>query len=149
MSSRFEPVGGETLYEGRIFTVRRETFRHEDGEEATREIFEDGWLRYLTFHGARQTAGGWLWKADLRAARGFGPWKPEWVGVGWRALRAPMLAVVGSEPDTWGPLPESVIAPRLASVPRLERATIAAAGHFVHMEQPSATAALLLAWLER
>jgi len=38
MSSRFEPVGGETAYEGKIFSVRRETFRHEDGEESTREI---------------------------------------------------------------------------------------------------------------
>jgi 8-oxo-dGTP pyrophosphatase MutT (NUDIX family) len=38
VSSRFEPVGAETLYEGKIFQVRRETFRHEDGEEATREI---------------------------------------------------------------------------------------------------------------
>jgi ADP-ribose pyrophosphatase len=38
MSSRFEAVGGETLYEGKIFTVRRETFRHEDGKESTREI---------------------------------------------------------------------------------------------------------------
>ena len=38
MSSRFERVGGETKYEGRIFTVVEETFRHEDGEEATREI---------------------------------------------------------------------------------------------------------------
>ena len=38
MSSRFERVGGETKYRGRIFTVVEETFRHEDGEEATREI---------------------------------------------------------------------------------------------------------------
>jgi 8-oxo-dGTP pyrophosphatase MutT (NUDIX family) len=38
MSSEFEPVGGETKYEGKIFTVREETFRHEDGEESTREI---------------------------------------------------------------------------------------------------------------
>ena len=38
MSSRFERVGGETKYEGKIFSVREETFRHEDGEEATREI---------------------------------------------------------------------------------------------------------------
>jgi 8-oxo-dGTP pyrophosphatase MutT (NUDIX family) len=38
MSSRFEPVGGETRYEGKIFIVRSETFRHEDGEEVTREI---------------------------------------------------------------------------------------------------------------
>jgi pimeloyl-ACP methyl ester carboxylesterase len=108
----------------------------------------DDWLRYLTFHGARETPRGWQWKADLRAARGFGPWKPEWVGASWRGLRAPMLAVIGSEPDTWGPLPESVIGPRLANVPHLERATVAGVGHFVHMEQPVATAELLLAWLE-
>ena len=38
MSSRFERVGGETQYEGKIFTVVEETFRHEDGEEVTREI---------------------------------------------------------------------------------------------------------------
>ena len=38
MSSEFEPVGAETKYEGKILTVREETFRHEDGEEAVREI---------------------------------------------------------------------------------------------------------------
>jgi len=38
VSSEFEPVGAETKYEGRIFTVREETFRHEDGKESTREI---------------------------------------------------------------------------------------------------------------
>ena len=38
MSSRFERVGGETKYEGKIFSVVEESFRHEDGEEATREI---------------------------------------------------------------------------------------------------------------
>jgi 8-oxo-dGTP pyrophosphatase MutT (NUDIX family) len=38
MSSRFERVGGETRYEGKIVTVVADTFRHEDGEEVTREI---------------------------------------------------------------------------------------------------------------
>jgi len=38
MSSEFEPVGAEVKYEGKIFTVREETFRHEDGAESTREI---------------------------------------------------------------------------------------------------------------
>jgi ADP-ribose pyrophosphatase len=38
MSSRFESAGGETVFEGKVFTVRRETFRHEDGDETTREI---------------------------------------------------------------------------------------------------------------
>jgi 8-oxo-dGTP pyrophosphatase MutT (NUDIX family) len=38
LSSHFELVGGKTVYEGKIVTVRIETFRHEDGEEVEREI---------------------------------------------------------------------------------------------------------------
>ena len=38
MSSEFERTGDEVVHEGAIFTVREETFRHEDGEESTREI---------------------------------------------------------------------------------------------------------------
>jgi ADP-ribose pyrophosphatase len=33
----FERTGGEEVYAGRIFRVRRDRFRHEDGEEVTRE----------------------------------------------------------------------------------------------------------------
>ncbi len=38
MSSRFERVGGETVWEGRIVSVRVDRFRHEDGEEVEREV---------------------------------------------------------------------------------------------------------------
>ena len=38
MSSRFERTSSETEYEGAFFSVRREVFRHEDGEDAEREI---------------------------------------------------------------------------------------------------------------
>jgi ADP-ribose pyrophosphatase len=34
----FEPLGGETVYDGRLVAVRVERFRHADGEEVTREI---------------------------------------------------------------------------------------------------------------
>jgi 8-oxo-dGTP pyrophosphatase MutT (NUDIX family) len=40
MSSRFERTASEIAYEGGFFTVRKDTFRHEDGEEVTREIVE-------------------------------------------------------------------------------------------------------------
>ena len=109
----------------------------------------DAWLRYLVYHAARRTEEGWVWKADSHATRGFGPWKPDWIGPAWGGLRAPMLAVIGSEPDTWGPLPEPLIESRLAHVKYLERATVRGAGHFIHMEQPHATAALLLEYLDR
>ncbi len=52
------------------------------------------------------------------------------------------------EPDTWG-LPEPWRSERLAYVPVLERAAIAGAGHFVHIEQPRETAALVLGFLGR
>jgi 8-oxo-dGTP pyrophosphatase MutT (NUDIX family) len=35
---RFEPLGGKTVYDGRIVTVRVERFRFPDGEEVEREI---------------------------------------------------------------------------------------------------------------
>jgi ADP-ribose pyrophosphatase len=35
---RFEPLGGRTVYEGRIVTLRIERFRFPDGEEVEREI---------------------------------------------------------------------------------------------------------------
>ena len=38
VSSRFERTQSETMYEGGFFTVLKEKFRHEDGEEVARDI---------------------------------------------------------------------------------------------------------------
>jgi 8-oxo-dGTP pyrophosphatase MutT (NUDIX family) len=38
VSSRFERIRSQTVYEGGFVTVRRDTFRHEDHEEVEREI---------------------------------------------------------------------------------------------------------------
>jgi pimeloyl-ACP methyl ester carboxylesterase len=106
------------------------------------------WLRYFLFFGAREVEGGWVWKTDPDFGNGFGPWKPAWVARHWPHLRVPMLAITGSEPDVWQ-LSEEVAAERLARVPDLRRETVSGAGHFVHMEQPRATADALLGFLER
>lgn len=106
------------------------------------------WLRYFVYHGARRAADGWRWKADPLLAHGFGPWRPDWIAPGYARVPQPMLAIVGSEPDTWGPMPEAIVGPRLAGVRNLERATVRDAGHFVHMEQPAATARLILDFLD-
>ena len=37
MSSRFERIANETIFEGKFFNVERGTFRHEDGAEVKRE----------------------------------------------------------------------------------------------------------------
>lgn len=105
------------------------------------------WLRYFAAHGSRRVRGGLVWNFDPLAARGAGPFRPDWIAPGWRRLRAPMLAVIGSEPDTWGPLPEAILAARLANVPVLTRATVQGAGHFMHIEKPRETAQLLLDFL--
>jgi ADP-ribose pyrophosphatase len=38
----FEPLGGESVFKGRLFEVRLERFRYPDGEEVTREIVHHG-----------------------------------------------------------------------------------------------------------
>jgi 8-oxo-dGTP pyrophosphatase MutT (NUDIX family) len=38
MSSKFERLGSETLFDGKFISVRRDTFRHEDGEIVKREL---------------------------------------------------------------------------------------------------------------
>lgn len=107
------------------------------------------WLRYFVFHGARQDEdGGWRWKADPHMAHGAGPWGPEWIAPSYAKLAVPLLAVVGSETDTWGPLPEPLLVERLAQARRCTRVTIRGAGHFVHMERPAETAAAILDLLE-
>jgi len=105
------------------------------------------WLRYFLYFGARETEAGWVWKTDPEFGTGFGPWRPEWVARTWHRLRMPVLAVAGTEPDVWR-LAEEIAAERLAAVPTLERAAVAGAGHFVHMERPRETADLLLGFLE-
>jgi pimeloyl-ACP methyl ester carboxylesterase len=106
------------------------------------------WLRYFLFHGARETQDGWRWKVDPLAGGGFGPWRPDWIGDSYRQLRVPLLAVIGSEPDTWGPLPEDILNARLQHVPKLERAVVDQSGHFIHMEKPAQAARLALDFLE-
>jgi pimeloyl-ACP methyl ester carboxylesterase len=105
------------------------------------------WLRYFAHHGARHTPEGYVWKVDPLASRNFGPFDPEWIAPGWRRLRMPMLGIIGGEEDTWGPLPAEILDARLAHVPKLERATIEGAGHFMHIERPGETAERILSFL--
>jgi pimeloyl-ACP methyl ester carboxylesterase len=147
-----ERLGG--FLDGRRAAAARESWRPYASFDALVERraaqnprLEGAWLRYFCFHAAREVEGGWVWKADPHAGRAFGPWKPEWIAPSWQDLVVPMLAVTGSVPDTWGPLPEDVLAQRLAFVPVLSRATVEGAGHFVHMERPQETAEVLLAFL--
>jgi pimeloyl-ACP methyl ester carboxylesterase len=105
------------------------------------------WLRYFVFHGARRVGEGWTWKSDPRVGDGFGPWKPEWIAPTLQRLRAPLLAVVGAEPDFYGPASDAQLDERLAYVRDAVRVRVPGAGHFVHMEQPQACARVILDFL--
>jgi len=110
-------------------------------------MLDEAWLRYFVYHAAREDEDGWRWKVDPHAAGGFGPWRPDWIS--YAGLRVPMLAVIGSIPDTWGPLPEEILAARLGTAQRVERATVEGSGHFIHMEKPAQTAELVLDFADR
>jgi pimeloyl-ACP methyl ester carboxylesterase len=105
------------------------------------------WLRYLVSVGARHDEDGWRWKIDpsLRLG-GFGPWRPEWAMSRLPGLGAPMLAVLGMQPEMmgWGTPPDEV-ARNLP--PGSHLAAIDDAGHFVHIEQPRRIADLVLDFL--
>jgi len=117
--------------------------RREQNPRLSRE-----WLAYFAFHGARRDADGWRWKSDPLAGFGFGPFKPDWIAPMWRHVSVPVLAVVGSEPDTWGPLPEPLLGDRLDHFPVVERAVVEGAGHFMTIERPQAVAELVLGFLD-
>ena len=102
------------------------------------------WLRYLVTIGARQDVDGWRWKIDpTMRFGGFGPWRPEWSMMRLPDIGAPVLAVLGTEPDPlgWGTPPADVIS-HLPPGGRLE--VLDGVGHFLHIEQPRAVAELVL-----
>lgn len=105
------------------------------------------WLRYFVFHAARRTETQWNWKSDPHLGNGFGPWNPDWIAPLWKELRAPLLAISGTDPDTWGPAPDDLLDERLALVREVERVRVPGTGHFVHMERPRETARLILDFL--
>jgi pimeloyl-ACP methyl ester carboxylesterase len=104
---------------------------------------DPAWLRYLVTVGARQDPDGWRWKIDptLRFG-GFGPWRPEWSMMRLPDIGVPVLAILGTAEDPlgWGTQPEDVLS-HLPPGGRLE--VLDGVGHFIHIEEPHAVAALV------
>ncbi len=106
------------------------------------------WLRYFVFHAARRSGDDWVWKADPTMSASFGPWNADWIAPAWRWVKPPMLAIVGTEPDFWGPASDDLLDERLELVQNVERVKVLGTGHFVHMERPEDTASLILDFLD-
>jgi pimeloyl-ACP methyl ester carboxylesterase len=107
------------------------------------------WLRYLVTVGARHDPDGWRWKIDpsLRFG-GFGPWRPEWAMARLPGLSAPILAVLGQQPEVLGwATPPDEVERHLPERSRL--VSYDDIGHFVHIEQPRRIADLVLEFLDR
>jgi len=107
------------------------------------------WIAYFCHYGAVHHEDGWRWKVDPIAGWGFGPFRPDWIAPSWKLVHVPVLAIVGGVPDTWGPLPEPLLSERLAHFPDYQRAVVPDSGHFMLIEQPKATADLILGFFDR
>lgn len=105
------------------------------------------WLHYLVTVGAYESEDGWRWKIDpTMRLGGFGPWRPEWSMRQLPGIAVPVLGVLGLEREHlgWGTRPEDVV-PYLPQDARFE--ALEGVGHFVHIEQPSLVADLVLEFL--
>lgn len=102
------------------------------------------WLEYLVTVGGYESDDGWRWKIDpTMRMGGFGPWRPEWALARLPGLGMPFLGVLVTELEDmgWGTYPHEV-EPFIPVGGRLEIAE--GVGHFIHIEQPEATAAMVL-----
>jgi pimeloyl-ACP methyl ester carboxylesterase len=105
------------------------------------------WLRYLVTVGGFESADGWRWKIDpTMRMGGFGPWRTEWSMLRLPGLAVPFLGVLGTEIEdmAWGTTIGDV-EPMLPLGGRVVPAQ--GLGHFVHIEDPSAMATLVLEFI--
>ncbi|WP_394777550.1 alpha/beta fold hydrolase, partial [Undibacterium sp.] len=105
------------------------------------------WLCYLVSKGARHDADGWRWKIDaaLRPG-GFGTHRSRWMTDRLPGFPIPMLAMFGTvtEPMGWDVKPADLM-PYFAPTTQVE--VMQDTGHFIHIERPQQTAALICAFL--
>lgn len=105
------------------------------------------WLRYLVQQGARRDPDGWRWKIDpsLRMG-GFGPFRSRWATDRLPGFPIPMLAFLATEqePMGWG-VTVADVEPYLP--PAARAVELPGTGHFIHIERPKETAALVLEFL--
>jgi pimeloyl-ACP methyl ester carboxylesterase len=96
------------------------------------------WARHLALHGSRPAddGEGFVWKADPR----FGSATPsdfdvDMLQAEMRAVRCPVLVLMGTEADTWRDLTPDEEDERAGWL-RARLIRIPDAGHYVHLEQP-------------
>jgi pimeloyl-ACP methyl ester carboxylesterase len=106
------------------------------------------WLSYLVTQGARLASDGWRWKLDpaIRPG-GFGPFRSRWMTDRLPGFPVPLLAIFGTEQEPMGwDITTEQIAPFMPQSGRL--VVVQDTGHFIHIERPQETAALIIDFLQ-
>jgi pimeloyl-ACP methyl ester carboxylesterase len=99
----------------------------------------EAWSRHLALHGSRPVEGGFEWKSDPMFAISMpAPFDIDMLDAEQRAVRCPVLVLMGTEEDMWSDLPEIERERRIALMPDARLVNIGGAGHYVHLEQPAA-----------
>ena len=95
------------------------------------------WLDHLVRHGARETEGGWIWKADPTFRVGLpAEFSIEHLAAEHELVPCPVLVLTGTEHDTWSDLSDDEVAERVARLPGGRHQVIDGAGHYLHVERP-------------
>lgn len=125
----------------------------DDMTERRRKInvrLSEAWAAHLVEHGSRPGRdGGFEWKFDPMFNIGLGgPFTIDGLLAEYRLVRCPVLALTGSEHDTWSDLSASDIAQRLAVMADARHHVVDGAGHYLHLEQPEATMRHIRAFID-
>ena len=109
------------------------------------------WCLHLVTHGTKPGPnGGLTWKADPHMRLGSpGPFSDATLRAQYARTPRPVMALSGTEEDQWSFLQPEDRARRLAAFPDAEHHPVAGAGHYIHIEQPDVTVALLGPFLSR
>jgi pimeloyl-ACP methyl ester carboxylesterase len=125
----------------------------EDMAQRRRKInvrMSEEWAAHLVEHGSRPGRdGGFEWKFDPIFNVGLGgPFTIEGLLAEHGRVRCPVLALTGSEHDTWSDLSADDIAQRLAVMRDARHHVVSGAGHYLHLEQPEAVMAYIRSFIE-
>jgi pimeloyl-ACP methyl ester carboxylesterase len=105
------------------------------------------WVLHLARHGARQTEGGWVWKADAMFGIGIpSEFNVAMLRAEMRHTRCPVLVLTGDQEDTWRELTEEELESRISWL-GARHVVVPGTGHYVHIEDPDATMAHIEAFL--
>ena len=115
-----------------------------EADAALREAIPADGTRSFLLQNLRRTDQGWAWQPDLRGLREGLPVLMGWPQVTEPPYEGPVLWITGERSDYVRDEDRPAMA---ALFPRVRRAVIRGAGHWVHADRPAEVVAALRAFL--